>query len=302
VDGFPATGTLLIGSEQMTYTAVDRNSNTVSGLTRGSNSTTAATHAADDTAELANLDYIHDEVTRKINQKLRQVVPSIDIAPWESSIRPKLFETTDLRTLAAMMGAALFMRRYAGGKDDLMLDQARHFEKEAADLLNSLRPRLIILPHTLAVWAYVGGAWSDYSAQASSYEGDTIPLLSGVSDYYYVGLQDDDWTSFEVWMSRSGSYTGLTWEYSTSAGWSALSVTDNTTGLTNVREMKSVQWSLPSGWADKVVSSGFDTMSRYWIRASCTACAQQGYARIFSPAVAEPYYNNVSMAASLVRA
>ena len=46
---FPTSGTLLIDSEQITYTGTNTGSNTITGCTRGANSTTAATHT-DNTA------------------------------------------------------------------------------------------------------------------------------------------------------------------------------------------------------------------------------------------------------------
>lgn len=42
---FPESGTLLIGSEQITYTGTNTSANTITGCTRGANSTTAAIHA-----------------------------------------------------------------------------------------------------------------------------------------------------------------------------------------------------------------------------------------------------------------
>ena len=42
---FPTSGTLLIGSEQITYTGTNTDANTITGCTRGANSTTAASHA-----------------------------------------------------------------------------------------------------------------------------------------------------------------------------------------------------------------------------------------------------------------
>ena len=48
VSNFPATGTLLIGTEQITYTGITNETNTFTGCTRGANNTTAATHLTDD--------------------------------------------------------------------------------------------------------------------------------------------------------------------------------------------------------------------------------------------------------------
>ena len=47
VSQFPATGTLLIDSEQITYTTLNSSANTITGLGRGANGTTAASHAND---------------------------------------------------------------------------------------------------------------------------------------------------------------------------------------------------------------------------------------------------------------
>lgn len=49
VDGLPASGTLQFGIEQITYTAINRTTGTVSGGARGANSTTAVAHLAGDT-------------------------------------------------------------------------------------------------------------------------------------------------------------------------------------------------------------------------------------------------------------
>ena len=43
--GFPTSGTLLVGTEQITYTGTT--STTFTGITRGANSTTAAAHLDD---------------------------------------------------------------------------------------------------------------------------------------------------------------------------------------------------------------------------------------------------------------
>jgi len=48
VSNFPVTGTLLIGTEQITYTGITNDTNTFTGCTRGANNTAAATHLTDD--------------------------------------------------------------------------------------------------------------------------------------------------------------------------------------------------------------------------------------------------------------
>jgi len=60
---FPTSGTLLIDSEQITYTGTDTASDTITGCTRGANSTTAATHT-DNTAvyNYASITYGADDI------------------------------------------------------------------------------------------------------------------------------------------------------------------------------------------------------------------------------------------------
>jgi hypothetical protein len=60
---FPTTGTLLIDSEQITYTGTDTDSNTITGCTRGANSTVAATHT-DNTAvyDYTSITYGADDI------------------------------------------------------------------------------------------------------------------------------------------------------------------------------------------------------------------------------------------------
>jgi hypothetical protein len=47
--GFPTSGTILIGSEQINYTGQDTDANTLTGAARGANGTSAASHADDAT-------------------------------------------------------------------------------------------------------------------------------------------------------------------------------------------------------------------------------------------------------------
>jgi hypothetical protein len=67
VDQFPATGTLLIDSEQITYTTLNTSANTITGLTRGANSTVAAAHA--DNEEVYN----YNSITYGVNDILEVV-------------------------------------------------------------------------------------------------------------------------------------------------------------------------------------------------------------------------------------
>ncbi len=74
VDQFPTSGTLLIGSEQITYTTVDTDANTITGLTRGANGTTAAIHA-DNTAvyDYNSITYGPDDIYEASYRNTQQV-------------------------------------------------------------------------------------------------------------------------------------------------------------------------------------------------------------------------------------
>jgi len=54
VDGLPASGTIQVGIEQITYTSIDRSTGTISGGARGANSTTAVVHLSGDTVYFVN--------------------------------------------------------------------------------------------------------------------------------------------------------------------------------------------------------------------------------------------------------
>lgn len=72
---FPTSGTLLIDSEQITYTATNTSNNTFTGCTRGANSTTAATHADD--AEVFN----NNTITFGADDILEMVYRNTDQTP-----------------------------------------------------------------------------------------------------------------------------------------------------------------------------------------------------------------------------
>ena len=63
VSQFPATGTLLIDSEQITYTTLNSSANTITGLTRGANGTVAAAHADNEEVyDYASITYGADDI------------------------------------------------------------------------------------------------------------------------------------------------------------------------------------------------------------------------------------------------
>ena len=75
---FPTSGTLLIGTEQITYTGTSTSSNQITGCTRGANSTTAAIHA-DNTAvyDYNSITYGPDDIYEASYRNTQQV-PVVD--------------------------------------------------------------------------------------------------------------------------------------------------------------------------------------------------------------------------------
>jgi hypothetical protein len=75
---FPTSGTLLIDSEQITYTGTSTSSNQITGCTRGANGTTAATHA-DNTAvyDYNSITYGPDDIYEASYRNTQQV-PVVD--------------------------------------------------------------------------------------------------------------------------------------------------------------------------------------------------------------------------------
>lgn len=71
---FPTSGTLLIGSEQITYTGTNTDANTITGCTRGANGTTAASHA-DNTAvyDYNSITYGPDDIYEASYRNTQQV-------------------------------------------------------------------------------------------------------------------------------------------------------------------------------------------------------------------------------------
>ena len=71
---FPTSGTLLIGSEQITYTGTNTDANTITGCVRGANGTTAAIHA-DNTAvyDYNSITYGPDDIYEASYRNTQQV-------------------------------------------------------------------------------------------------------------------------------------------------------------------------------------------------------------------------------------
>ena len=75
---FPEAGTLLIGSEQITYTGTDTSSMTITGCVRGANGTTAAIHADNATVyDYNSITYGPDDILEMVYRNTEQV-PVVD--------------------------------------------------------------------------------------------------------------------------------------------------------------------------------------------------------------------------------
>ena len=70
---FPTTGTLLIDSEQITYTGTNTSNNQITGCGRGANSTTAATHADNATVyDYNSITYGPDDILEAVYRNTEQ--------------------------------------------------------------------------------------------------------------------------------------------------------------------------------------------------------------------------------------
>jgi hypothetical protein len=75
---FPTTGTLLIDSEQITYTGTNTSNNQITGCVRGANSTTAAIHADNATVyDYNSITYGPDDILEAVYRNTEQT-PVVD--------------------------------------------------------------------------------------------------------------------------------------------------------------------------------------------------------------------------------
>ena len=72
--GFPTSGTILIGTEQITYSGQNSDTTSLTGATRGANSTSAASHADDDVVyDYATILYGYDDMLEASYRNSTQV-------------------------------------------------------------------------------------------------------------------------------------------------------------------------------------------------------------------------------------
>lgn len=112
-----------------------------------------------------------------------------------------------------------------------------------------------------------GGSFTDDSADAKDAGAGDVALLPGTpaqNDAFYFGSP----VRFkQIEMDVAGTNgvsvtTDLKFEYYNGSAWVALSVTDGTSGLTDLSAGKKISWSIPATWSLVTVNS----QSAYWIR------------------------------------
>lgn len=131
-----------------------------------------------------------------------------------------------------------------------------------------------------AIWVYTPGTpatYTNYSQYVST--NVAIPFLSAALQYIYIGT---DRRSIGIYadLSTVGNYTGVYYEFlNASENWVPLAMIDSYT----FNQSKYGRWVLPdSHWVKKSFTSTFpyalappDSVERYWIRISCSACTTQ---------------------------
>jgi len=91
----------------------------------------------------------------------------------------------------------------------------------------------------------------------------TVPI-GEVDDAFYYGADDQFWmVNVNVSTAATGTYT-IVWEYWNGSGWTALTVTDGTSGYTASGQ---VTFDVPNDWAKTTVNG----QSAYWIRSRVSA-------------------------------
>jgi len=288
VEPFLDTGTLLIESEQVSYTGINRTDRSFTGCTRGANSTTNVIHSDNAYVERVSLSDYHTEAKRIIDED--QLIPlGIDVN-WQYENKPKLLNVSRLKTASCMLTLAMVCRAASRDLGDVWGEKAEYYQRMYDKAITSFRPEQYWVDKSTAVWVYTGGQFVDVTHNAVSAEGtDPLALMNAASDYIVVG-QDDTFSQISVLMETVGSYGTLAGTYSKADGsFGSVTINDDTDGLTNVRDTQSIGWSLASDWAPISLTGGVDSRSRYWFKLSADSVTTQGKAQLFCTQEAVPY-------------
>jgi len=112
-----------------------------------------------------------------------------------------------------------------------------------------------------------GGVFTNYDAEADDATANDVfllPAAEAVNDAFYFG-SDLLFDRIDIWIGTAGVGGTITWEYWNGA-WSALTVTDGTTGFTGVG-YDDIYWTPPVDWVTTTVNATVG----YWVRARVTA-------------------------------
>lgn len=278
VDRFPDVCSVIVGSEEMSVTGRDLTAKTLT-VSRGTNSTTAATHADGATVTMASFDFSHVEAKRRIDEDLTQ--RGIDIL-WERDNAPKPFSpTVDFRTPSAYYALYTICQRQSSDPNGVYQTKTNWYLKKYSEAMAALKPRLIVCSRNLATWYHSGTAWTDITILANVQdEGAPIALMDTADAAVYCGL-GDVFTVVNVLMSTKGEYSDLIGEYWNGTAWATLTLVDGTDKLTNIKTNDSITWAAPADWAPYTISGGVDSRSRYWVRFRSSAVTTQGRAWYF---------------------
>jgi len=122
-----------------------------------------------------------------------------------------------------------------------------------------------------AAWRWTGSAWENDTAYANSTGTPTFPILSTISDYFYLG-QNNPFLGAEYVLSGIGNYgTGaITWEYWNGSVWTvAVDIGPNAPYKWAGNGKMGIQ--ISADWTARTLvgvhaASPPDSTSRYWLR------------------------------------
>jgi hypothetical protein len=110
-----------------------------------------------------------------------------------------------------------------------------------------------------------GTVFTDYSSEAKEATDNDVKLLPATpvaDDAFYFGIENSKFQKISFVQGTDGSIADLVvaWQYYNGTAWTTLSVTDGTTGFSDLTG--TVTWTIPSDWAQVTINS----QSAFWVR------------------------------------
>ncbi len=143
---------------------------------------------------------------------------------------------------------------------------------------------------TLTVKPWVFTSVQYYDSSTTSYVDDTneagkvggtpYTVLSTSSDQFFVGMSGRKFDAIYFDLAQAGSGLTLTAEYYNGTGWSALTITDGTSNLT---QDGAITFTPPSDWAETDVNG----VTAYWVRLSTSGVTTPPTAYLTVPSSAD---------------